>query len=471
MSQPLRRVTCSWALALLCPLGCAGAHAAEASATPDRPALKANRWQEDWSVLQNPDMAREPLDSLKYIRLSADDPQRYLSLGATLRERFEMNDAKDFGTRNAQRDTWLIQRLQVHADLHLNEHWRVFTQLEDARAFNKAMVGGADQNHLDLRLAFAEYVNHMGDYTFKARAGRQDFAFDLQRFVSSRDGPNVRQSFDAVWADWETPLWRFIALASHPVQYQDERHFDDKSNSDVAFHMLRVERLLGGKNELSAYYGLYEERDASYLDAEGNEHRSIFDARLGGSAEGYDWDLEGMLQQGSVGAKDIHAWAAGSRTGYTWASLPWAPRLGLQIDAASGDRHAGDGSLGTFNPLFPNGYYFSLAGYTGYSNLYHVKPSLTVKPLPGLSVQAAVGLLWRQTTEDAVYTQPNLPVANTAGHGGRWTGYYNQLRTDYAFNKHLTGAVEAVHYEAGQALRDAGGHDSNYLGVEMKFMY
>ena len=31
------------------------------------------------------------------------------------------------------------------------------------------------------------------------------------------------------------------------------------------------------------------------------------------------------------------------------------------VDSASGDRHPGDGTLGTFNPLFPNGYYFTLA--------------------------------------------------------------------------------------------------------------
>jgi hypothetical protein len=43
------------------------------------------------------------------------------------------------------------------------------------------------------------------------------------------------------------------------------------------------------------------------------------------------------------------------------------------------------------------------------------------------------------------------------------------LRTDYAFTANLTGAIEAVHYDIGQAVRDAGGHDSNYLGVELKF--
>ncbi|MGS8561408.1 alginate export family protein, partial [Salmonella enterica] len=78
-------------------------------------------------------------------------------------------------------------------------------------------------------------------------------------------------------------------------------------------------------------------------------------------------------QRGHVGAKDIDAWGTGARVGYIWP-VAWSPRIGLQIDAASGDRHPGDGTVGTFNPLFPNGYYFTLAGYTGYTNLRHVKP-------------------------------------------------------------------------------------------------
>lgn len=463
----------AWLRASLQCSGCSLAlllgNAALADEPPARPVLKANRWQEDWSVLQDPALRTAPLDSLKYLSLSDANPFTYLSLGATLRERFEMNDAPGFGIQGVARDAYLIQRFQVHADLHLNENWRVFTQLEDDRAFDKTSLGGADQDRADLRLAFLEYIRPLAAGTLKARVGRQDFAFDLQRFISSRDGPNVRQSFDALWADWETSQWRFIGIASHPVQYYDDHSFDDKSNSDVRFNMLRVERLVAGSNELSAYYARYQRAEARYLDAAGEETRHVFDARLGGAAQGYDWDVEGMAQTGSVGTKDIRAWAGGSRLGYTFAALAWAPRLGLQADIASGDRHAGDGTVGTFNPLFPNGYYFSLAGYTGYSNLIHFKPSITVKPLPKLSVQTAVGLLWRQTTADAVYTQPNIAVAGTAGSGQRWTGAYAQMRSDYAFSANLTGAIEAVHYDVGSSLREAGGHDSDYLGVELKY--
>jgi hypothetical protein len=176
-----------------------------------------------------------------------------------------------------------------------------------------------------------------------------------------------------------------------------------------------------------------------------------------------------MTQTGHVGNAAILAWAVGSRSGYTLAELPWAPRLGLQADAASGDQHPKDGHLGTFNPLFPNGYYVTLSGYTGYTNFVHVKPSLTVKPDKSITLMAATGLLWRETTADAVYVQPNVAVANTAGHGDPWTGLYEQLRLDWVMTKNISSALEAVHFQIGNSLRAAGGHDSDYLGLEIRF--
>jgi hypothetical protein len=455
--------------AALVSLGDPARAAETAAATPARPAISSNRWAEDWSVLANPALRTQPLDGLKYIPLFITDPKSYVSLGANLRERFETNDAPSFGVGKTPGDSYLLQRLQMHADVHLNENWQIFAQLEDVRAIDKASISSADQNQLDVRLAFVAYTNNFADGTFKARVGRQDFAFDLQRFVSSRDGPNVRQSFDAAWADWETGAWRFIGFVSQPVQYRFGDVFDDVSNGTFRFSTLRVERKVLGNNELSGYYSLYERSSARYLDASGEESRHIFDVRFAGASNGLDWDLEAMGQTGHVGAKDINAWGLGARTGYTLSNLAWTPRIGLQADAASGDAHPGDGNVGTFNPLFPNGYYFSLGGYTGYANLIHVKPSLTVKPADKLTVMAAVGLQWRQTTADAVYVQPNIAVAGTAGAGNRWTGVYSQIRADYAFNANLTGALEAVHYAVGETVRNAGGHDSNYLGLELKY--
>ncbi|MFC0242404.1 alginate export family protein [Rhodopseudomonas telluris] len=456
------------ALALVAPARADDDAVVAASAPATRPAIQSNRWAEDWSVLADPRLRTEPFDALKYIPLWASDPKSYISLGATVRQRFESNDAAGFGTAGTRSDSYFIQRLQVHADVHFDENWRAFVQLEDDRAFDKLVVTSADQDRADLRLAFLEYTRTFADGTLKARVGRQDFLFDLQRFVSSRDGPNVRQSFDAIWADWETGPWRFIGFVSRPVQYFDVRLFDDRSDDRFRFSTVRVERKVLGDNELSGYYSLYERAGVKYLDALGDERRHVFDIRFAGKAAQIDWDLEAMGQLGQVGASTVRAWAVGARTGYT-LNATWQPRLGLQFDAASGDNRPGDGVLGTFNPLFPNGYYFTLAGYTGYANLVHLKPSLTLSPAAKLKVMAAAGFQWRATTADAVYVQPSNPVPGTAGTGSTWTGAYGQLRVDYAFDAHLTGAIEAVHFEVGDTIRNAGGRSSNYLGAQLQY--
>src|SRR5213594_822236 len=427
------------------------------------------RWLEDWSALADPRARSEPLDSLKYIPLTFDDPKSYVSLGLTVRERFELNDAPLFGISGNKSDSYLLDRLQWHIDVRPNAHWQIFVEFEDVRAPGKAVITPVDENPLDLRLAAITYVDSFWGGTLKARVGRQETAFDLQRFVSVRDGPNVRQAYDAAWLDWEQREWRFIGFWSMPVQYRHEHFFDDFSSEHFQYGGVRAERKNVGPGDLSAYYSRFILDKTRFLDARGDERRNNFDLRYAGARSGFDWDVEAMGQVGDIGGKSIRAWGVGSRSGYTIADLPWTPRLGLQIDAASGDHKAGDKTLGTFNPLFPNGYYFTLAGYTGYTNLIHLKPSLTVKPTTKLALMIAPGLQWRETTADAVYVQPDIPVSGTAGKAGRWSGVFVHFRADLQVTPSVLAAVEAVRFQIGDALRRAGGHDSTYFNVELKY--
>ena len=445
--------------------------AAPTASVPERPTIMFNRWQEDWSVLADPRLRTEPFDNLKYIPLNRNDPKSYMSLGLTLRERFETNDASSFGVGNNHNDSYLLQRFQFHMDVHPDKHWQAFVEFEDVRAFWKKTITPVDENPLDLRQAFVAYTGALGEGEIKVRIGRQQMAFDLQRFVSVRDGPNVQQAYDAAWADWELAPWRFITFWSHPVQYRHKDLFDDLSARNLQYGGFRIERQKIGPGSLSVYYSRFMQDDVRFIDATGDERRNIIDARYAGEQSGFDWDLEAMGQFGAVGGKRVRAWAIGTLTGYTFSDLSWAPRLGLQFDAASGDRHPGDGSLETFNPLFPNGYYFTLAGYTGYVNLFHLKPSLTVKPISNVKLLAALGFQWRQTTADAIYVQPNIPVRGTAGVGGRWSGAYGQIRGEWAITRNLAGAVEAVRYWVGDVIRRAGGHDSRYVNAQLQFSW
>jgi Alginate export len=430
-----------------------------------RPPIMFNRWQEDWSALANPSVPHEALDGLKYIPLAAD---AYLSLGLDLRERFEANDAVNFGVGGIKPQEYVISRLEGHADLRIDD-FQVFVQLESAFAPGKIILTPVDQDRLDLEQAFIAYTTKIGAGTFQLRAGRQQIAFDLQRFISVRDGPNVRQSYDALWAEYELTDWRFTSFYSQPVQNRDLRVFDDYSSNHLTYGGARAEYRLTENTSISATLSQFKQDNSHFVSISGNELRNVLDVHYSGTVSDFDWDAEGMGQVGHIADENIRAWAIGSRAGYTFSETEWSPRLGLQLDAASGDSNPHDGTLGTFNPLFPNGYYVTLSGYTGYTNFIHVKPSVTLAPNHNLTVLLAVAPQWRETTADAVYTQPDIGIPGTPGHGSSYTGTYFQTRFDWRINSHLTAALEAVHFDVGNTIRDLGGSDGNYIGVEGKF--
>ena len=164
-----------------------------------------------------------------------------------------------------------------------------------------------------------------------------------------------------------------------------------------------------GGRILSAYYARFTQDNAHYLSVSGNERRDSFDVRIYAKTNGFDGDLEVMGQTGSIGNDDIGAWAVGSLSGYTFANIWWTPRLGFQFDAASGNSNPHGNVLQTFNPLFPNGYYFTLAGYTGYSNLIHLKPAV---------VAAAKSLLGSMSADRRVCAPNQLVLLYRTGSVG-----------------------------------------------------
>jgi hypothetical protein len=171
---------------------------------------------------------------------------------------------------------------------------------------------------------------------------------------------------------------------------------------------------------------------AKWLTVSGDELRNILDTRLTVAANGFDGDLEFMGQSGTIGSDKIRAWAVGSTAGFTFKDTVWTPRLGLQFDVASGNSNPHGNVLQTFNPLFPNGYYFTLAGFTGYTNLIHLLLAPPVKP-------------------------------------GRYTGNYYQVRLDWTIDSHSSFAIEAVRFVVSDVIRQAGGHDGDYIGVQYAY--
>ncbi|HUN64886.1 MAG TPA: alginate export family protein [Bacteroidota bacterium] len=433
---------------------------------PERPEINWHyRWQEDWSILSDTTLRTDPFDLIKYIRIGPN-PQSYLSLGATIRERFE---SVSYRLGLFQPDDYLIDRTQLHADLHLGTYLRIFTQVVDARAFGKTLVGPIDQDRLDLEQAFASFTLPVGTDKFTITAGRQEPKLDLQRFADIRDGPNVRQPFNSVAADYTSKNWQAVGFYSQPVFTVDEKLFDDFSNNHFTISGVRFEHYNVGPGTLSLFAAQLRNDNAFYLIEAGSERRNVLDMRYTGRSAGWDWDVEGMDQWGDIETKNINAWGVGGLIGYSWTTHPWSPRLGLQIDAASGTDNPNGNTLGTFNPLFPSGFYELLAGYPGYANFVHLKLSVRMLPLKTLSVLLTTGSMWRETTADAVYLLPVIPILGTAGTGNAYSGSYYQVRFDWTISPHLASAIDAEYFAHSQSLHQAGASNGRFVGGELRF--
>ncbi len=423
------------------------AHAAEVA-----PPFKLIRADEDYSYLADTGRQVDLDDQLKYIQFSNTG---HLTLGGELRERFDDLDAPKFGI-GASRDRYLLQRVLLHADAHIDDHARVFIQLGNENALNKDRpYSVSDVDRIDLQNAFVDFVADP-DVGLTLRLGRQELAFNAtQRFVSVREGPNVRQSFDGARATWAGRTTRLDAFVTRPVSYRPGS-FDDRSDPSQRFYGFRFSRELIPEQSLEVYAIELDRQQVHFGRLTGDEQRHSIGARSAGREDGFDHDVEAIYQGGSFAGREIRAWALGLTGGFTFAA-PWLPRAGLEFDAGSGDRHPAGGRLETFNPMFPKGAYFNESALTSWANLVMLRTSLAMQPSASTTLSVSAAERWRQTGEDAVYLQPYIPIAATLANNERRVGEAYQLDAAWRTSRYFTITAEALRQTAGPAIRLAGG--------------
>lgn len=443
------------------------------AAQAERPKLTtAPRFEEDYRFLADPATRTDLFDPIKYLPLSPDG-ETYLSLGGELRQRSENFFTNPlFGLNGLDADHYLLHRALLHADLHVTRHFRSFVQIGHTRVWGKdGALAPIDESGVDLQQGFIEPMLPLGeDARLSLRAGRQEISLGSQRMVSVREGPNLRQSFDGVRGLYAGGGQSLSLFAVRPIAL-DQHDFDDGSDETQGFWGAYGVTPVGAGLSADLYYLGLDREEARFAEGVATERRHSLGTRLWGTRGALDYNFEFVYQFGRFGTGDLRAWTAASDTGYTFTNRAWTPRLGLRADIASGDDDRGDGDLGTFNPLFPRGSYFTENALIGPANFIDLHPYLTLKPHPALSVTAGADFLWRQSTGDAIYRQPNIPIARTAGHRSRYTGTQPYLLTTWQIDPHASLTLTYVHFAAGEAIRDAGGGDSDYVGGWVSYRF
>ena len=83
-----------------------------------------------------------------------------------LRERFESNHAEFLGLLRGDSGEWLLQRLEVRADVRFGGHVQAFVQLQSAFAPGKNVLTPVDRDPLDIEQAFVAVLSNQRQMVF-----------------------------------------------------------------------------------------------------------------------------------------------------------------------------------------------------------------------------------------------------------------------------------------------------------------
>jgi Alginate export len=498
---------------------------------PGRDNSYVERYEEDWSYLRDPALSTDPwFDPLKYIPL---DPSGdiYLTLNGEIRFRYDNTDHKNFAiapsatpgvagkgpaftpATGVSSNQLYKERYELGADLHLGPYVRFYGELYNGQQTGHDAgdpIPGNLRSDLAVVNGFGEVHDNTATTETGFRAGRQEIFFGNDLQVRANVSTNLPSPvFDGfrLYRDWgfarvDAFAYNVVDFENGVLQDRDNPHTnlwgvytsydlpkytlagaDAKTSLDLFYFGWRSAAFANGKG--SAVYD-----DAAFLTGAkivaatgagfvtSQDHRDTFGLRGYGELGDIDYDWQGAYQTGSYAGLTVDAFAANTDTGYTFHDLPWKPRIGAHADIASGGASKTDGTMSTYQPMYPNTQYYAPNNEFSPTNFYDFAPRISVKPIPTVTAEYYYSFLWRYSESDAIYTGAPWPGGNgqnnyaaTVLTPGRTIGRQSDLRVTWEITPHLLMLDEFGVFDPGSAIRTAGGHTTVYLDANLTFKF
>lgn len=422
------------------------------------------RYNEDYSALKN-DTTDNFYRKLKYTPLSRNR-NAYVSFGGEVRIQYlyYKNDLWSDAPEDTHKD--ILNRYLLHADLHTGKHFRAFVQLQSSLAIINGPAAPVDDNSLELHQGFVEYRTPLKDGSrLTVRVGRQEFLYGSQRLVSVREGPNNRQSFDALKFIFQNNSLTADIFYSQYVRNRNG-FFNDKPSANTRFWGIYIVKEQLPLSNIDLYYLGLLKRQATFDDGTGRESRHSVGTRLWQYTDALRYDFEAVYQFGKLDENVIRAWTASLNTSYTFIKTKVKPKIGLKGELISGNMKYDDKRLQTFNPLFPRGGYFGLAALIGPENLIGVHPSISFKPYRVLNISLDYDRMWRYSINDGIYAPSNRLIYTGRNATGKLIGNQYSLISDYTPDKFLSFSAVLTWFDAGDYLRQVSpGKNVFFIGL------
>jgi len=431
------------------------------------------RWEEDWTFLGDPDATTDHwYPEAKFIDLGDGWS---LGFGGQIRYRLMSENNKSLTKTSPKNNDYNLVRTRVHADLRNENGLRFFVEGLDARIHgNSRPPIGIDRNNFDLQNGFVEW--DAGEQTF--RFGRMELQEGAQRLVSPLDWGNTRRTFDGGMITLEHSLGTTDIFVTRPVMV-DPRDMDNRI-TDRWFSGIYNTTKLDNGDGLDVFVLALNDTDDIFTANDGSVgDRDLYTwgGRYHGKRGDTDFEAWGAMQRGEVAGDDVDAYAWTLRAGQSFPDTKYKPRVGLDVDYASGDDNPTGGDVETFNQLFPLGHaYFGYLDLVGRQNVIDIQPNVAVVLDERTKAKAAFHYFKLAEEEDAVYNAAGAPsFADASGDAGDNLGNEIDLVVMHSpewLAPHGNLLVGWSRFWSGRHIDSAGGRgdaELYYVQLQMTF--
>lgn len=399
-------------------------------------------------------------------RILSLDSERFRVSGE-FREQYESWHGREFGSIPDADNDYLLQRLYLDLEYRPTDWLRTQVELGSSFQFGSPFEPAPiDEDPVFFQQLLADIkLLETARGELSTSIGRQTFSLGSGRLVAIRNGPNIRRSFDAARLRFVNESVDSQLLFGADVSFGGEA-FDNEIRGDRLlwghYHTLKAgpDSLLPQDGGLDLYYLGYRNADGQYDAVSGDERRHSFGMRafgLFGSGNNWDYNVESILQVGSVAEQDIFAWTIATILGRSFPDTPLSPRVGIKLNVISGDKNPDDDRLQTFNAYFPNNSYFSEAAVFFPANLLDLNLNLDLQLTDRLSAVVLWDFLWRYSVADAIFVPPGVPAISGDRSDARYIGNTLSIAAEWKPISSIETAIAFVHLDAGPAVTQAGG--------------
>ena len=426
------------------------------------PPFKMTRAEENYSYLKDKENSPYQVgvfDALKYIPFSTSG-NTYLSIGGQIRPRFE-HFSNRFWSPDADQDFY-SQRLALHTNIVLNPHFRLFGELY--HGYVSQDRGFAEYDEVDVFQAFTEIkIPFPTQAQLAIRVGRQEMGLGAARLIGIREGPNIRRSYDMgrlIYTKGKTKIQAFYGKEVIPLFEAFDNTFslfdETAGNPQLwgAYSQFNIKNF-NGVNEL--YYIGFQANNATFNDVIGDETRHTIGLRRHGKLGRYwKYNSEAIYQFGTIGTAQISAFSIDTDWHFEMSETQWKWSPGLKLEYTSGDNDANDGRINSFNPMFVNPAFYSLAATITPVNLIGIHPSVSIRPTKKLNLYVEWAIFWRASKNDGLYRPTRFVHRPADGIDSRTIGHQFGGKFQYELNRHVAFDLDISYFITSSFLAGSG---------------